>query len=188
MSSSSWLRQNSGHSYGFSLVELTVVVAIVGILAAVVVPAYQEFILKARIAGLRSNLASIHANEQIYHAENNSYTTRLDAMGYQPDGRFEANIGFRFEFSPPPPARQGTPGCNSTCSSSCPFVTWTCTDLAHSSTFSDRPQRLGPPTASTNGFIAEAHMHYVEYAGGGGKAVTLQINQNRQWVEIWEEW
>ena len=54
---------------GFTLIELMIVVAIIGILAAIALPAYQDYTRKANVASAVASLAG----EKIKVAEN--YTT-----------------------------------------------------------------------------------------------------------------
>jgi len=65
--------QNKKYSKGFSLVELLIVVAIIGILAAVAVPAYYNHILRSRQADAYHNLLDIKAAQEMYYSMYNEY-------------------------------------------------------------------------------------------------------------------
>ena len=60
---------------GFTLLELMVVVAIVGILAAIALPSYQGYIDQARQATLRSAAQSMAVRQALYRAEEGSYSS-----------------------------------------------------------------------------------------------------------------
>ncbi len=59
---------------GFSLVELMIVVAIIGILAALAVPKFQSFQAKARQTEGKNNLSHVYTLQMSYHGDNDTYS------------------------------------------------------------------------------------------------------------------
>ncbi len=78
------IMKNTGtlNNKGFSLVELMIVVAIIGLLAAVGVPQYQKFQARARQGEAKASLSALYAAEQSFYGEWNQYSPDLRAIGF----------------------------------------------------------------------------------------------------------
>jgi type IV pilus assembly protein PilE len=67
---------------GFTLIELMIAVAIIGILLRLALPAYQQSVMKSRRADAKTALLDLAQREERYLATANTYTTSAPALGY----------------------------------------------------------------------------------------------------------
>lgn len=101
---------------GFTLIELMIVVAVVGILAAVAYPAYTDSILKSRRAQGRTAVAELLQQQERYMTQRNCY------LGFTTSAAGTATA------TAPLPAT----ACGGATASSVPFKTFSGDNLANS--------------------------------------------------------
>jgi len=72
----------SGRQNGFTLIELMITVAIIGILAGIAYPSYTQYMIQARRTDAQSDMLKIQLGMEKWRANNNSYTTSLANAGF----------------------------------------------------------------------------------------------------------
>ncbi len=78
---------------GFTLIELMIVIAIVGILAAIALPAYQDYTVRAKMSEPLATLAEAKTTIAEYYAANGNLPTAAAAgINGNPDKEIVASI------------------------------------------------------------------------------------------------
>ncbi len=98
----------------FSLVEVLIVLAILGILVGIAYPSYQTFVLRSHRAIAQSEMQKIHTRQELYNVEHRQYASlselgyMADSVGLDGDGKVVAAGTGRYDLSmkADPPAGQ----------------------------------------------------------------------------------
>ena len=69
----------SGNKQGFTLIELMIVVAIVGILASIAYPSYTQYVLRAKRGDAKAGLLSLQLAQEKYRANCAEYADGINA-------------------------------------------------------------------------------------------------------------
>jgi len=70
---------------GFTLVELMIVVAIIGILAAIAIPNFIKFQARSKQSEAKTNLKALFQAEKSYFSERDTFSSALNQFGFIPE-------------------------------------------------------------------------------------------------------
>jgi type IV pilus assembly protein PilA len=80
---------------GFTLVELMIVVAIIGILAAIAIPNFIRFQARSKQSEAKTNLKAIFTGQKSRYGERDAYANALGDIGFSPErgNRYSFDLG-----------------------------------------------------------------------------------------------
>jgi type IV pilus assembly protein PilE len=82
----------AGRVRGFTLIELMIVLAVIGIILAIAVPSYNSQIRKTRRAEATARLQQIAVLEEKFRSENPGYTNAWARLGGDPEVPADSNL------------------------------------------------------------------------------------------------
>jgi len=119
------LRMEAARMRGFTLMELMIVVVIIGVIAAIAYPNYQESVRKSRRADAKTTLSDLAAREEQHFNDNKTYTSSAATLGVTLNGTTTQQGFYNITIASCPP-----PGTLA----SCYVITATATGLQASDT------------------------------------------------------
>ena len=80
---------------GFTLIELMIVVAIIGILAAIAIPNFIKFQARSKQSEAKSNTKAMFTAEKAFYSEKDRFSTLVGEVGFAPErnNRYNYFIG-----------------------------------------------------------------------------------------------
>ena len=80
----------------FTLIELMIVVLVIGILAAIAIPAYQQYVPRAARTKATRALLDLAGREERYFYQSNTYTATLASVGLPSPYYVDSNTDARY--------------------------------------------------------------------------------------------
>jgi len=182
---------------GFTLVELMVVVAIIGLLSAVAIPNFQKYQARSKTSEAKLQLAAVYTAEQSFYSDYNIYATCLRYMGYDPSEEINSRyytVGFNVGNVPANAAYDSavnsglTPGECAAAAAAAPNLHYyvagkrVATGLTNN-TFLNNTALGDQLAAGTQTFVAGAagivHKRFTTAGVGADSASSMTINQDK---------
>lgn len=182
--SQKFVKKNS--ELGFSLVELMIVVAIIGLLAAIGIPQYQKFQARARQTEAKAQLSALFTAEKAFQGEWGSYSNDLANIGFAVEGQQLRYVtGFADGTAPvgyPPNAPPHQTNRNrSNIVSVAPQAVWHPNIQSVIATYEALTGSVSP---TTNTFTAASMGDPKNTVGGTADRWTINENKNVQNVQV----
>jgi type IV pilus assembly protein PilE len=117
----SYTHAQPADSRGFTLIEVMIAVVIIGILAAIALPAYQEYVRQSRRADGQAALMALQLAQEKFRANNTTYASSTATVGVastSPEGHYKIRdplenvsaVGYRASADP-----QGVQASDTSC-------------------------------------------------------------------------
>ncbi len=171
---------------GFSLIELMIVVAIIGILATVAIPNFQKFQGKAKQSEAKSQLGGVYMAQKAFFAEYSFYSGQFGMIGFVPQGSAlvyritTGNNGASNVVDPTNPALiRGTNLPIAMNVGACVTTAPGCTNAAFGGIL---PIWSESPTASVSIAVAGVATTDTTFIAGAGARLGASVAQDDQWT------
>jgi type IV pilus assembly protein PilE len=96
---------------GFTLIELMITIVIIGILASIALPTYQNSVRKSHRGAAQAEMLDIANRQQQYLLANRSYTDTLSNLGYS----VPSDVAARYTCTVSAPSTSGLPTFTISC-------------------------------------------------------------------------